>query len=84
MSTNKYLVSIWFDGDIGPASIEFTREFHPNRTNVQKIHDELTAEVMKQFSRCAKVKIQTLDKARPFCERAAVKFAARHGIKMPN
>ncbi len=46
MDTIKYKVSIWFDGDVGPATMEYVREFHPKRQD----HDAMKAE-LEQYVR---------------------------------
>lgn len=56
-------VSIWFDGDIGPASIEYFRKSKIKNSSLSfvKVNDRLTEEAFHNFPNLRRVEIEVVD-----------------------
>ena len=54
---NKAFIEIWFDGDIGPASICYTRKYRGNR---QTAFDRFTQTAFRVFPNAARITVTAL------------------------
>ena len=54
-----YKVQVWFEGDIGPASIEYT-EIKAGG-NTERDHDNLAKRAQRKFPNAYRVRVETLE-----------------------
>ena len=55
----SYRVQIWFEGDVGPASIEYT-EIKAGG-NTERHHNTLTRQAQQKFPGAQRVRVETLE-----------------------
>ena len=54
---NSVLIQIWFVGDVGPASIEYTKSFNGNAATA---HNRFTKDAMRKFPNWHRIAVKAV------------------------
>lgn len=54
-----YKVQVWFEGDVGPASIEYTKIKAGG--NIERDHNTLTKRAQRKFPNAYRVRVETVE-----------------------